>query len=407
MLAETQNSQMQNSQPDDMDNRIRCRAGRSSFAINWQGNMRPCIFLTSPQVPVFENGFSESWKQITEVTDSIRLSEKCANCSMRKVCQNCAACAMAECGSFDGVPEYMCRYTEETLKLFQKELGKTFQIGEFCFRLCTTDEVKIPEDFMKFENSDGKPECKYEIQVSDTLPVLEGKLTAKRSDILIYTQENTELESRSIGIRGSEDKYACYQETAKNHVKVTLCTDRLSDLHIDPVFSSLLALERKMIARDSLIFHCSYLRHNGEAILFSGPSGIGKSTQAGLWETYQNGEVINGDRALLNKIDGRWTANGWPVSGTSGVCKNISTQIKAIVMLNQSEHNQVQRITGLEAVRQLYAQTTVNYWNVPAVEKSLELLEDLIAQVPVFYLNCDISEEAVNCLTSALLCSKV
>ncbi|WP_370839368.1 hypothetical protein [Intestinibacter bartlettii] len=33
-----------------------------------------------------------------------------------------------------------------------------------------------------------------------------------------------------------------------------------------------------------------------KGILFSAPSGTGKSTQADLWEKYENAEIINGDR---------------------------------------------------------------------------------------------------------------
>lgn len=35
-------------------NGISCMAGNCSFAINWQGQMRPCIMLSEPSVPVFE-----------------------------------------------------------------------------------------------------------------------------------------------------------------------------------------------------------------------------------------------------------------------------------------------------------------------------------------------------------------
>ena len=34
--------------------RISCMAGNCSFTINWQGEMRPCVTLEEPGVPVFE-----------------------------------------------------------------------------------------------------------------------------------------------------------------------------------------------------------------------------------------------------------------------------------------------------------------------------------------------------------------
>lgn len=279
-------------------------------------------------------------------------------------------------------------------------MEKIFQIGPFCFKLCYTEDIQIPTSFLRFEKPIAIPEYTYQIDTADVLPTPAGQLIAKRPDIAIFHTDD--LESRLIGVKGNPTYYACYQELANDRAQVTFRMDQLKELHIDPVFSSLLALERRMLMRDSLIFHCAYLRYHDQAILFSAPSGVGKSTQAGLWETYQQGETINGDRALLNRTNGKWTAHGWPVSGTSGICQNRSTPIRAIVMLSQSPDNHVEAWTGLEAVGALYAQTTVNYWNVPAVTKCLNLLEQLAGQVPIYHLSCNISEDAVLCLKSAL-----
>ena len=103
---------------------IACRAGRSSFIVNWQGNMRPCVMMSKPEIPVYKEGFKEAWYKIVKSTELIRLSPKCSECSLREVCQTCAACAFLESGSYDGVPDYMCRYTKETLRILKKELEK-------------------------------------------------------------------------------------------------------------------------------------------------------------------------------------------------------------------------------------------------------------------------------------------
>ena len=103
---------------------IPCRAGRSSFAINWQGYMRPCIMVTKPEVFVFSQDFMTAWRQIVEDTAQIKLSSKCSVCTMQSVCQTCAACALLETGSYDGTPKYMCQYTDNTilqLKEYLKE----------------------------------------------------------------------------------------------------------------------------------------------------------------------------------------------------------------------------------------------------------------------------------------------
>ena len=106
----------------DQPGYVSCRAGRSHFVINWQGQMRPCIMLNSPSASVFEMGFARAWEKIVCETEQIVLSAKCSRCTLRQVCQTCAACALLETGSYEGVPDFMCRYTEETLKLLAVEL---------------------------------------------------------------------------------------------------------------------------------------------------------------------------------------------------------------------------------------------------------------------------------------------
>lgn len=103
--------------PPQLPSRMHCLAGSCSFTINWQGQMRPCVVMTSPAADVFALGFDAAWKQIRAEADEIILSETCAACPLRALCRTCAASALLETGRYDGVPEYMCRYTKETYRL--------------------------------------------------------------------------------------------------------------------------------------------------------------------------------------------------------------------------------------------------------------------------------------------------
>lgn len=101
-----------------------CMAGQCSFTINWQGEMRPCVILTEPAISVFDVGFKAAWKYIVEETHKILLNEKCSTCHMRHLCRTCAASALLETGSYDGVPDYMCRYAGESLRILREEWEK-------------------------------------------------------------------------------------------------------------------------------------------------------------------------------------------------------------------------------------------------------------------------------------------
>ena len=115
--------------PKEPDLSVRCRAGRSSFVVNWQGKMTPCVMLQEPGINVFENGFPASWEQIVKETEKIRTSRTCGTCAMREVCNTCAACALLETGQYDGVPDYVCRYTKETVNLLEKSLNEDAEAG--------------------------------------------------------------------------------------------------------------------------------------------------------------------------------------------------------------------------------------------------------------------------------------
>lgn len=100
--------------------KIHCKAGKSSFVVNWQGEMRACVVLDNPSIPVFEKGFDAAWKEVVRGTEAICTSVKCSQCTLREVCNVCAASAIAEEGSADAVPEYLCRYTKQTIKSLEE-----------------------------------------------------------------------------------------------------------------------------------------------------------------------------------------------------------------------------------------------------------------------------------------------
>lgn len=99
---------------------ITCLAGNCSFAISWKGDMRPCVTFDKPAVSVFEKGFEPAWKEISQEAKKLRVSETCVTCSLRPACKTCPASAYLETGSCDGVPEYLCRYTKEFVRLLRE-----------------------------------------------------------------------------------------------------------------------------------------------------------------------------------------------------------------------------------------------------------------------------------------------
>ena len=164
---------------------------------------------------------------------------------------------------------------------------------------------------------------------------------------------------------------------------------------------SILCLPQLLLPFRTLIFHASYIGWNDKGILFTAPSGTGKSTQAELWRRCRGAEVLNGDKAGV-RLDGVPTAHGVPFSGTSGICHNVSLPLRAVVVLSQAPENTIRRLPPSQAVAALcpnvFADSAVGEeWTT-----ALHLLLDLAASVPVYALACTPDERAVAALEQAL-----
>ena len=159
----------------------------------------------------------------------------------------------------------------------------------------------------------------YDIEISDHLPAPEGKVITRRPDLTVFQCEagaGESLESRFIGVKGNPEYYACYRETGPDCAEVYLARDRIDGLHFDPMFTSLLALERRMIRKDSLILHCAYMVYHGEAILFSAPSETGKTTQANV----QSDHSEPMEHAGSSPCDG---SDGKAAGGSAGISSRV------------------------------------------------------------------------------------
>jgi radical SAM protein with 4Fe4S-binding SPASM domain len=93
-----------------------CRAGRASFWITWDGFLTPCGMLNEPKVNLAGTDFSTAWKELNSKSKSLVLCGSCAKCSFREICHNCVAISLAETGSINEPPSYLCE-TMDALRL--------------------------------------------------------------------------------------------------------------------------------------------------------------------------------------------------------------------------------------------------------------------------------------------------
>lgn len=106
---------------DPCDGSIKCRAGKSSFWITWDGKMLPCGMMPATVTDV-RKGFSQAWDYIYEETKKINVSGICSRCENFQICCPCVAIAAAETGRYDGIPRYRCEMMRAMKQIAQEQL---------------------------------------------------------------------------------------------------------------------------------------------------------------------------------------------------------------------------------------------------------------------------------------------
>lgn len=146
---------------------------------------------------------------------------------------------------------------------------------------------------------------------------------------------------------------------------------------------------------DAFMIHASCVSINGEGIVFAGNSGIGKTTQAELWQKYLGAEIINGDKAFIREIDGDFYGCGLPWKGSSEYCLNKKTKLKGVVVLRQAKENKITRLDEVGTTEYFMPHVFMPHWDEKCLDNTLAILEKMIKKVPVMLLECRPDEEAV------------
>ncbi len=160
--------------------------------------------------------------------------------------------------------------------------------------------------------------------------------------------------------------------------------------------------EKILMESKAMVLHSCHIQKDGKAILFSAPSGTGKSTQGELWRKYADAEVVNGDRTIIRHVENQWMAYGAPFCGTSGISLNKEAPLKAVVVLKQAPKNRVRMMQGREAFYAIYSEVTVHGWDKAYVDAALDWITDLLKDVPIVMFECTKEPDAVEVLRGFL-----
>ena len=148
---------------------------------------------------------------------------------------------------------------------------------------------------------------------------------------------------------------------------------------------------------DGSYIHSSALKFKDKVYLFSGPSGVGKSTHTRRWCRLfpEETKILNDDKPSFRFIDDKCYIYGTPFAGGTDIQINEKGELGAIVFLEQADENRLVRLSPRQAIVELTTQTP-NKRNAAIAEKMLELHSRLISEYPVYKLYCADNDESVS-----------
>ena len=173
-----------------------------------------------------------------------------------------------------------------------------------------------------------------------------------------------------------------------------------------------LAVYRKisMAILDFNIFlmHGAVIAYENDAYMFTAKSGTGKTTHIRKWlEKLPNAYVVNGDKPLIKLTETEAIACGTPWCGKEGMGTNIMVPLRAIVLMERGEDNQISEITFTEAFAFLLQQT-YQPDEAELLKKTIRLLSHLKGKMRYYRFICNnMKEDALSVAYNALTGDKI
>lgn len=269
--------------------------------------------------------------------------------------------------------------------------------------------VLMPEDRMYLHEAElapfaaepAKDAHRFIFELAETLQPPEGTLQTALANIRVYLNDDCQIRYHGAVKDAWEKAYARGEHCGKIH-RIFLKKSRFPGRVEARIVLNCLAAEHLLTNTGSAILHSSFIARKNQGILFTAPSGTGKSTQASLWERFRGAEIINGDRAAIRFENGQPLAGGLPFSGSSGICINRELPLRAVVCLSQSDHTSIRKLEGFEAFRAIWEGCSVNIWDREHVNRISDTVAQICRSVPIFHLACTPDLSAVTALEQAL-----
>lgn len=282
------------------------------------------------------------------------------------------------------------------------------KVGPVIYKIVAQEPFFIADECKQFfvsslddiENFFEKKIIECKIKKVKIFSNIQGELLYQDTERMVFGYQGREQRLHAV----NGNVYGIYRELGDDEIEIELDEAQIDALNINIPFLEMLALDRFLLKENALVLHSAFIKWNGWGIVFTAPSGTGKSTQANLWKRQLKAEIINGDRSVIywNPNSKSFDVCGLPFCGSSRINKNQIVPLRAIIFLTQAPDNKAELYSKINAASKLFGEMSINKWNQDAVEKSLWLIEKIVNQIELVHFACNMELDAVDVLKEYL-----
>ena len=255
---------------------------------------------------------------------------------------------------------------------------------------------RLPEFYDKcpqwrlYETEAKEPDIDYEFEICQSVPAFYEHILSRKNDSAEGIYNGRLFRTFYDGskpittcILGQSNTHTVFVD--KNNLEYALDNKRFFLSFM--VYNALLSF-------GILNFHSSFIQMQGKGIIFSGVSGAGKSTQAGLWVKHRGARIINGDKSCIALVNGEPRVYSLPVCGLSNINSNESYPLEAVLFPIKSDRNEAVRLNPGKAFEYALPHIFYDSFSSDIQIKVIQALSDIAAKVPFYALYCTLDKEA-------------
>lgn len=137
------------------------------------------------------------------------------------------------------------------------------------------------------------------------------------------------------------------------------------------------------LSRDGgLLLHAAGLVFKNQGLVFTGPSGTGKSTIAELFAN-RGAAVLSDERVIVRRHGQTFALYGTPWVGSGHYAENASTPLTSLYGISHGqERHHLVPFGSSQAITQILQQAFLPHWDRPGLETTLDFLASLTSQLP-------------------------